>query len=139
MESGIQLKEYGIPPRIGIRNPSPTDNDLESSTWNPESMAWNSESKIVLDSLSFCDVLRTEPFFNNHEAEHMPSTVRQKYSRLPITQTPYNSNLSLTRSNFNFISLKIVFYIILPSITRTPDNSNFFLFPLKVRIIGSRL
>ena len=29
--------------------------------------------------------------------------------------------------------------IILPSITRTPDNSNFLLFPLKARIIGSRL
>ena len=32
----------------------------------------------------------------------------------------------------------IVFYMILPSISRTPDNSNFFLFPLKVRIIQSR-
>ena len=29
--------------------------------------------------------------------------------------------------------------IILPSITPTPDNSNLFLFPLKARIIGSRL
>ena len=38
-----------------------------------------------------------------------------------------------------FISRQIIFYIILPSTTRTPDNSNFFLFPLKVRIIGSRL
>ena len=39
----------------------------------------------------------------------------------------------------NFISLQIIFHIILPSITGTPANSNFFLFPLKVRIIGSRL
>ena len=38
-----------------------------------------------------------------------------------------------------FISLHIVFYIMLPSITRTPDNSNCFLFPLKVRVIGIRL
>ena len=37
----------------------------------------------------------------------------------------------------SFISLQIIFYIILPSITRIPDNSNFFLLPLKVRIIGS--
>ena len=29
--------------------------------------------------------------------------------------------------------------IIVPSITRNPDNWNFFLFPLKVQIIGSRL
>ena len=36
--------------------------------------------------------------------------------------------------------LQNIFYIILPdSIPRTPDNSNFFLFPLNVRIIGSRL
>ena len=33
----------------------------------------------------------------------------------------------------------IIFYIILPLITRTPNNLNFFLFPLKVQIIGSRL
>ena len=72
MESGIQLEEYGIPPRIGIRNPSSTDNDLESSTWNPESMAWNSESKIVLDALSLGDVLRTVSLFSII----MQSTVR---------------------------------------------------------------
>ena len=59
------------------------------------------------------------------------------YNRIPVTRTLYNSNLPLTQSNY--ISLQIVFYIILPSITRTPDNSNFFLFPLKVRIIGSQL
>ena len=28
--------------------------------------------------------------------------------------------------------------IILPSMTRTPDNSNFFLFPLEIRIMGSQ-
>ena len=67
------------------------------------------------------------------------------YSRLPVTQTLYNSNLPLTRSNFHFpserffISLQNIFYIILPLITRTPDNSNVFLFPSKVRIIGIRL
>ena len=38
-----------------------------------------------------------------------------------------------------FISLQIIFYIILPLITWTPDNSKFFLLPWKVRIIGSRL
>ena len=39
----------------------------------------------------------------------------------------------------NFISLQIIFHIILPSITGTPDDSNFFLFPLKVQITGSQL
>ena len=63
--------------------------------------------------------------------------VTRVYSRLPVTRTLYNSNLPLTRSIF--ISLQIVFYMILPSITRTPDNSNCFLFPLKVRVIGIRL
>ena len=62
------------------------------------------------------------------EAPHIPQLMNFLYSRLPVTRTLYSSNL-----------LQIVFYIILPSITRTPDNSNFFLFPLKVRIIGSRL
>lgn len=33
----------------------------------------------------------------------------------------------------------IIFHITLPSITQTPNNSNFFVFPLKVRISGSRL
>ena len=41
LESGMCLKESGIPPTFGIRNPSPTDKNLESSIWNPESTAWN--------------------------------------------------------------------------------------------------
>ena len=53
----------------------------------------------------------------------------------PSNSALYNSILPLTEAIF--ISLQSIFYIILPSITR-PDNSN-FLFPLKVRIIGSRL
>ena len=48
-----------------------------------------------------------------------------------------NSNLPLTRPNF--ISLQAIFYIILPLIIQTSDNSNLFLFPLKVQVIGSRL
>ena len=69
-------------------------------------------------------------------------SLAQNYNNKKLTQsTPsnsalYNSILSLTEAIF--ISLQSIFYIILPSITRTPDNSN-FLFPLKVRIIGSRL
>ena len=51
-----------------------------------------------------------------------------------LQSNPGNSNLPLTRSNLHF-----AFYIILSSITRTPGSSNCFLFPLKVRIIGSRL
>ena len=55
-----------------------------------------------------------------------------KYIGLPIIRTLYNSNLPLTRSNFNFPSERLLYNF-------TLDNSNFFLFPLKVRIIGSLL
>ena len=34
MESGIQAKESGTPLTIGIQNPSSTDKDPESSSWN---------------------------------------------------------------------------------------------------------
>ena len=45
LESGMSLT-------IGIRNPSFIEKDLESSKWNPETTAWNSDSKDVLDSLA---------------------------------------------------------------------------------------
>ena len=48
MESGIQLKESGIPLTIGIQNVRST-----AKVWNPESTAWNLESKTVLDSLTW--------------------------------------------------------------------------------------
>ena len=60
------------------------------------------------------------------------TTVEYRYLEPSITQTA--SSLKAI-----YISLHIVLYIILPSITQTPGNSNYFLFPLKVRIIGSRL
>ena len=54
LDSGIQLKESGIPLTIGIQNRSSTDwQRLESSTWNPESTAWNLESKTVLGFLTW--------------------------------------------------------------------------------------
>ena len=40
MESGIQLKESGIPLKIGIQNPSSTDKD-----WNPVPGIWNSRPR----------------------------------------------------------------------------------------------
>ena len=46
LESGIQLKDSGIPLTIGMQNPSSTEKD--SSTWIPESVAWNPESWIPL-------------------------------------------------------------------------------------------
>ena len=76
---------------------------------------------------------------------HTQSTKGLKFNsiwfRTYLQSTPYNTNpnnlnLSLTRNNFHFPSDR--FYIILPSITRTPKNSNLFLLPLKVRISGSR-
>ena len=44
--------ESGIPKVIETRNPSSTDTESESSSWNPESVTWNPDSKIVLDSLT---------------------------------------------------------------------------------------
>ena len=44
---------------LGIRNPtnnwnpSSTEKDLESSTWNPESMAWSPESKTAFNSFTW--------------------------------------------------------------------------------------
>ena len=54
----IQLKESGIPLTIGIQSPNFTDNEsgiqfLESTTWNPE-------SKTVLGSLTWGDILLSE-------------------------------------------------------------------------------
>ena len=51
LESGLRLKESGIPLTTGIQNPSSTDIKLEASSWNPESLAWSSKSKTVLYSL----------------------------------------------------------------------------------------
>ena len=51
LESGIQLKESGIPLTTGIQNPSSTDIRSEASSWNPESTAWNPKSKTVFYSL----------------------------------------------------------------------------------------
>ena len=47
--------ESRMPLTIGIRNPSFIEKDLESSNWNPEYTAWNSDSKNVLDSLTSGD------------------------------------------------------------------------------------
>ena len=58
--------------------------------------------------------------------------VPRVYSRLPVTRTLYNSNLPLTRINFHFPSDRFLYDF-------TLDNSNCFLFPLKVRVIGIRL
>ena len=46
LESGIQLKDSGILLAIGVRNTIPL-------TENPESTAWNPESRNVLDSLTY--------------------------------------------------------------------------------------
>ena len=55
-----------------------------------------------------------------------------------IQSTPGNSNLSLTRSNFHFPSDHFLYNFTLDN-SNFRLNSNFFLLPLKVRIIGSRL
>ena len=55
MESGIQLKESGIPLTIAIRNPSSTDKDWNPVPGNRESMAWNPQSKAVLNIIPLWD------------------------------------------------------------------------------------
>ena len=47
LKSGIQLKESVIPLTIGIRNPSVTDKEPGLQLLEPESTAWNPESKTV--------------------------------------------------------------------------------------------
>ena len=37
-----------LPHGLGLRNPRSTEKDFESSSENPESMAWNPETKTVL-------------------------------------------------------------------------------------------
>ena len=49
MESGIRLKESGIPLTIKIQNPRSTDKYWNTVPWNPESTAWNP----VMDSLTW--------------------------------------------------------------------------------------
>ena len=41
--------------------------------------------------------------------------------------------------SFNFHLTKLFFYLTSGYFLRAPDDSNFFRFPLKVRVIGSRL
>ena len=51
-----------------------------------------------------------------------------------IQSTPGNSNpLQL---EVIFISLQVIFHLILPLITQTPDNSNFFYFPKRFELSG---
>ena len=55
-----------------------------------------------------------------------------RFTAQPLSALLYNSNLPLTRGNFYFPTDHFLYNF-------TLENSNFFLFPLKVRIIGSRL
>ena len=50
--------ESGIPPTVGVQNPSSIDNVmvLGNITWNLESKAWNPDSETVLDSLTRGDI-----------------------------------------------------------------------------------
>ena len=53
MESGIQLKESAVLLKIVMQNPRSTDKDWNPVPENPESTAWNPESKTVLNSLTW--------------------------------------------------------------------------------------
>ena len=66
MVSGIQLKESGILLKIGIQNPNFTNKDGNPvpGIRNPESRAWNPESKTVLDPLTWGDYSSVSVFSN---------------------------------------------------------------------------
>ena len=55
----------------------------------------------------------------------------------PLLVLRVSEEIVLLQCDLSFFSVTTIF-IELP-ITRTPDNSNFFRFPLKVRVIGGRL
>ena len=56
LESGVQLKESGIPLAIGIENPSSTDKDWNRVPVILESVTWNPESQFIVDSLTWGDL-----------------------------------------------------------------------------------
>ena len=56
LESGVQLKESGIPLAIGIENPSSIDKDWNRVPVYPESVTWNLESQTIVDSLTWGDL-----------------------------------------------------------------------------------
>ena len=79
VESGIQIKESGI----GIQNPSSTNKDwnpVQPSTWNPESTAWSSESRL---GLSWIEVTYDE------------SILKGKWEMVKLTTNPCSAVFSL--------------------------------------------
>ena len=58
---GIRNLAQGIQNPVNDYNPNPssTDNDLESSIWNSEFMAWNPEFKTVLHPLTWVDSVKS--------------------------------------------------------------------------------
>ena len=64
--------ESGIPKVIETRNPSSTDTESESSSWNPESVTWNPDSKIVPDSpyMRPCYTKENYCLTSNHRSRH---------------------------------------------------------------------
>ena len=72
LESGIQLKESGIPLKIGIQHPSSTDIESESSSWNPK-------SKSVLYSLIWGE----NGWGNNKRLGALTSSERTEYNLCP--------------------------------------------------------
>ena len=81
---GIRDTAVGIwnPTTIGIRNPSFTEKDLESSNWNPESMAWNPEFKNVLDSLYMGRNNVNLPYWNAGKAPNISKSAKGTKGRL---------------------------------------------------------
>ena len=76
----IQLKDSRIPLLIGIWNPSSTDRNSLSSSWNPESTGCNLESRTVLVYLKYMKIYQKYWLWNQHMYGHQ--MYNNKMSRL---------------------------------------------------------
>ena len=82
-------------------------------------MRWNSRVNSLFKSR-----------FRSHRCRCCLSSLTEELKNTHVQSTSGNSNLPLTRSNFHYPLDRFLYNF-------TLDNSNFFPFPLKVRIIGS--
>ena len=102
---------------MGIQNPSSTDKDLESSTWNPESTAWSLESKTVLGSLRWGDTAAVRGWW---QTAVLSQAVRKQLSQtvLMIGSKPLSffqpprPPLSVNQANFAVAAVPLALMIV---------------------------
>jgi len=108
---------------------------LSISVSDPRAWAFRAESgrQLVSESVNWQDVSQFQATVGRDWVKHSAVTLsvnwsQRTYSWVPITQTLANSNLALARTKINFpwISFINLLTVILPSGTRTLDNSTSF-------------